>query len=360
MMKIFDIFTRKTVKVLLLPILALCLSAVAFSFSQAQELPSLEDFRNSEAYKKAKETLNYQSNNTRPAEMDATYETLQVDHPNYANIQKLKTEKDAAIYDDPTNKDSISQAYDEAIAKEEYLFMKSFENNYCADSCSPKCYYSEIQDCTFCDLFRVAFNACSKIANHAIETFSGPLFQLVIVGFALWLAVLTLNFVSSIETRDFKDFASSVITQGFYVLIALILLKTGAMSFFNLALEPVFNTGQNIAQATISPESVATSATDEDAKVFCPASGSYGIIDSEEGGALPASMGENIICTMTLIQARAAKVSALGSATICYSWEKRLTRSCKWPLPPVCCLLPLRPTLSGLPENTRLRFGKRF
>ena len=323
MMKIFDIFTRKTVKVLLLPMLALCLSAVAFSFSQAQELPSLEDFRNSEAYKKAKETLNYQSNNTRPAEMDATYETLQVDHPNYANIQKLKTEKDAAIYDDPTNKDSISQAYDEAIAKEEYLFMKSFENNYCADSCSPKCYYREVQDCTFCDLFRVAFNACSKIANHAIETFSGPLFQLVIVGFALWLAVLTLNFVSSIETRDFKDFASSVITQGFYVLIALILLKTGAMSFFNLALEPVFNTGQNIAQATISPESVATSATDEDAKVFCPASGSYGIIDSEEGGALPASMGENIICTMTLIQARAAKVSALGSATICYSWEKK-------------------------------------
>ena len=60
MMKIFDIFTRKTVKVLLLPMLALCLSAVAFSFSQAQELPSLEDFRNSEAYKKAKETLNYQ------------------------------------------------------------------------------------------------------------------------------------------------------------------------------------------------------------------------------------------------------------------------------------------------------------
>ncbi len=436
MIKIFDIFTRKTVKVLLLPMLALCLSAANVSaaeedvFSQADSAAS-EYYQAKQAYDAAvKARDDYTSDKEGKILLfDTTYQSLRSDvddakdrltdasrnaakytksavnqimnnsvtpealskaetyldvandlytgssRSEYVSMQDAYGKKKTAltIYQKKQQLKNLPSDSEEAqkltaeineltndldtqalalqnaleaqieerndtldpLKKQEQLDRINSTNtgvgiakaskNYdpCSDSCAPGCYYSEIKDCTFCDLFRVAFNACSKIANHAIETFSGPLFQLVIVGFALWLAVLTLNFVSSIETRDFKDFASSVITQGFYVLIALILLKTGAMSFFNLALEPVFNTGQNIAQATISPENVATSATDEDAKIFCPASGSYGIIDSEEGGALPASMGENIICTMTLIQARAAKVSALGSSTICYSWEKK-------------------------------------
>ncbi len=40
-------------------------------------------------------------------------------------------------------------------------------------------------------------------------------------------------------------------------------------------------------------------------------------------GALPPEMAEGIICTMGLIQNRAARVKALGSSSICYSWEQK-------------------------------------
>lgn len=323
-MKMFNIFNHQTVKLLFLLAFGLCLFPSVALEAQAQQLPaSLEEFRNSDAYKNAMEKAEYQQNANRPESMDATAETLAVHHENYAKRQQLKTEKDQAIYDNPANAEEIAKNYDEAIAKQEYLFEHSYVNSNCAESCAPKCYYSDLKECTFCGLFKVAFNTASKMAAVSINTFSGSFLKVVIIVFALWLAVLVLGFVSSIETRDFKDFAQNLIHQGFYVLIAVILLKTGAMSFFNLALEPIFNTGLNIAQATISAQDVVSQTKDPLAKTACPASGNYGIITDKEGGALPPSMGENIICTMTLIQARAAKVKALGSASLCYSWEKK-------------------------------------
>lgn len=48
------------------------------------------------------------------------------------------------------------------------------------------------------------------------------------------------------------------------------------------------------------------------------------ILTQKTGGALPPSMGNGIICTMTMIQNRAAKIKALGSAAICESWKEKV------------------------------------
>lgn len=200
--------------------------------------------------------------------------------------------------------------------------------NFCSKSCAPKCYWKDMglnktRTCSFCGMFKVVYNTASKMAYQAIETFSGSIIKVVIMAFAIWMAITILAFVSSPETRDFKDLAQNIIKQSFYVIMAVVLLETGAMSFFNLALNPVFETGLKIAQTTLDPSTVAKGAIDADSKAVCPTVKGSGIISEAEGGALSQQLGSSIICTMTLIQARASKIKAVGSASMCYSWKQK-------------------------------------
>ncbi len=201
--------------------------------------------------------------------------------------------------------------------------------DFCANSCLPYCYYRDIKDkCPFCSLFRVAFNVSSEMAYLSIHAFSGTFVKVVIIGFAIWIALQVLSFVSTISMVNFKNFIQPLLTQGFIVAFAVIILQNGAMDFFNLALEPIYNTGMKIAQKTISIDDVAKAKQAEkegkdisDVKTACvddPA-----ILSAKDGGALPTSMGNSIICSMKLVYNRAAKIKALGSSSICYSWEKR-------------------------------------
>lgn len=232
----------------------------------------------------------------------------------------------------------------------------------CSKSCSPHCYYKDLNRdrCTFCRLFETFFNTASSMAKTAMDTFAGSVVQVVIIAFAIWLAVLVLGFISSIETRDVKDLVSSILQQGFMVALVVILLQTGGTSFFNLVLSPIYTTGMKIAQTALSPnikdiktdgktlivtqgdnsaQKIAmmnkkiAEATEKDTrkeplhdeeiksyKVICDKGNIYGL----DRGALPKEMGESILCTMTMIQNQASKIKALGSSAICYSWEKKV------------------------------------
>lgn len=221
----------------------------------------------------------------------------------------------------------------------------------CSKSCSPYCYYKDLDRCTFCRLFETFFNTASSMAKKAMNTFAGSVVQVVIIAFAIWLAILVLGFISSIETRDVKDLVSSILQQGFMVALVVILLQTGGASFFNLVLSPIYTTGMKIAQTALTPNIkdiktdgktlVVTQGNNSDQvtallsqyqktpvseqqktsyEVRCDKGNIYGL----DRGALPKEMGESILCTMTMIQNQASKIKALGSSAICYSWEKRV------------------------------------
>ena len=213
--------------------------------------------------------------------------------------------------------------------------------------CSPKCYYDEvIGNCTFCPLFATFFRAASVMTRKAIDGYSGSVYKVVIIGFAVWIALQILVFVSSPEVRDLKDLVLAIITQSLFVLIAVILLQSGAFSFLNDALSPIFNTGMNAAEAILTPEGAGantneslkqaknlnktlnnnydSSGQDTEVEEYkCESMAKYNLPDTKTEGALPKKMGEGILCTMGLIQNRAARVKALGSASICYSWQKK-------------------------------------
>lgn len=194
---------------------------------------------------------------------------------------------------------------DKAEAKED---IKSGLKDITTD-CAPQRYYSEMAGkCFLCDLFKIAFNTASFMARQAMDSLSGSVFIVVIMGTAIWMAITVLGFVSAVENKDTKELARTLMNQFFIVMLVLVLLQTGGQSFFKMALEPIFNTGMALAQKTVG----GAGCTND-----------YGIITEENGGGLPTSMGNNILCTMTVIQDKVAKVKALGSASICWSWEER-------------------------------------
>lgn len=223
----------------------------------------------------------------------------------------------------------FQKAMDESVAARDatyvapqYAFKGAPDPCSGTNKCQPSCYYKQIEKCTFCGLLEVAFNTASKMTLQSINTFSGSVIKVVIIAFAIWLAITILNFTATLEVRDFKDLAQSVIKQAFLVMIAVLILQGGVSSFMNLILNPVFQTGMNIAEATVSPQEVGVPSQNGKNEAFtCPETNIYN--DATGEGALPKAMGDSIICTMTLIQQRAARVKALGSAAMCYSWEKK-------------------------------------
>lgn len=182
------------------------------------------------------------------------------------------------------------------------------------ESCLPKDYYATYSGCLFCPLFRVVFNASSQMTKLAIDKLSSPIYHLVILAFALWIALEVLKLVSSPETKDIKDFFAATINKAFVVLLVVIVLQNGAADFMNLALDPIFNTGMKIAEETLSPEKMNDTGKDKTTSITCEK-------DSQltNEGALPNSMGNSILCVMRLVQNSAAKVAAIGSATMCAS-----------------------------------------
>ena len=177
--------------------------------------------------------------------------------------------------------------------------------------CMVKKYYDEMKDCGFCKLFTVVFNTASVVARKAMNVFSLPIRDVVIIMFAIWVAIQILQFAASFEVKDLKDLVSSLVVQSFIVILVVGLLNSNAVSFFNLALEPVYTSGQKLAQTIISPNSEGCSSDTD-------------IIDDSTGkGALPKSMGDSIYCTIDLVQKRISAVKALGSASMCKSWQER-------------------------------------
>ena len=127
-----------------------------------------------------------------------------------------------------------------------------------------------------------------------------------------------IKFVSSMKTRDLKDFMQTLITRSFILMIVLIILKTGVGNFYNVFIQPVYNTGQNMAQMMFE-DKTASGSHNEDKKALKDKS-ITGLKEFKNG--LPSSMGASIVKTMTMMENRIRKINALGSALWCQSWKE--------------------------------------
>ena len=179
--------------------------------------------------------------------------------------------------------------------------------------CYPGCRYEKVETCTLCPLFVLVFNTVSKVGSLSAKNFSNSIIQVVVVFFAVWLAMEVIKFVSSMKTKDLKDFVQSLITKGFTVILVITILKTGVGNFYNIFIQPVYNTALHMAQIAVEDtNSEETNKKDkkEDKSIA-------GIKEIKNG--LPSSIGASIVRTMTMMENRIRKIKSLGGALVCSS-----------------------------------------
>lgn len=177
--------------------------------------------------------------------------------------------------------------------------VKGYEDK----TCSPSEYKSTYGHCMFCPLFEVVFNTASKIAKLSYNKLAPSVLLVVLIAWALWLAMQILTFISSMETKDAPTLLKTILNKSFVVLIVVIILKSDSSAFFSLAMEPIFNTGFRLAQFAITEGGECTST--------------YNIL---QDGGLPASMGTSILCTIEAIQGRLMATMSLGAASMCVAF----------------------------------------
>ncbi len=180
--------------------------------------------------------------------------------------------------------------------------------------CNVSSYRNSYADCIFCDLFGILFETASGIAKKAYAALADAMAKLVMLGFAIWLSITILKFISAMEQKEPRILIKTILNQAFVVIVVVVFLRSDATTFFGMAMEPIFNTGMKLAQVVVDGSSCKND---------------FGLSDN---GGLPISMGVNILCTIKAIQDKLLDVMALGSTSLCVGFFVESWRG--WPIFP--------------------------
>ena len=169
--------------------------------------------------------------------------------------------------------------------------------------------------CFFCPIFKTFFNTASSLAQKTYNALKDAIANLIIVAFALWIAVYILKQVSAFEVKKPSKMIQEMLVQAFKVLLAVLILKTSYAQILKLTLDPVFNTGMNYVQTVTGAGTCSPSA-----EYMQGLSGYENQMDPSSSGALPLSMGQNILCSIKSMQDAVWRVVAFGLECMCVSW----------------------------------------
>lgn len=187
--------------------------------------------------------------------------------------------------------------------------------------------------CMFCKPFRILFNTASIMAKVAYDNLSEAVSIVVIIAFAIWMAVIIMQFISSFEIKEPRIMIKTLLNQAFRVLVIVLLLKGPLGDVLSMTLDPVFSTGLKIAQiggglvAGDNPaECNLTSGGDavaigDTGTVKAVGTGDdLSVVGSDVGGLSP-ELGNGIICTVKSIQDQIMDVMAIARVCWCLAWE---------------------------------------
>ena len=169
--------------------------------------------------------------------------------------------------------------------------------------------------CFFCPIFKVLFNTTSSLAQKTYNALKDAIANVVIIAFALWVAWYVLKQVSALEVKKPSKMIQEILTQAFKVLLVVLIIKVSYAQILKLTLDPVFNTGMNYVQTVTGTGTCSSSASYlQDLK------GYETEMNPSSSGALPLSMGQNILCSIKSMQDAVWRVIAFGRECWCISW----------------------------------------
>ena len=184
-----------------------------------------------------------------------------------------------------------------------------------------KCDYQNFllasDECIFCPLFKTLFNAASALALRTYNALKDSIANVVIVAFAIWIAWFVLKQISALEVKKPSKMIQELLVQTFRVLIVLLILKVSYAQVLRLTISPIFDTASNYIQSLMGKDSTCSPS----ASYLQGLKGFEKELDDSASGAMPLSMGRDILCSMKAMQDGVWRLIAFGRECRCVGWH---------------------------------------
>lgn len=180
--------------------------------------------------------------------------------------------------------------------------------------CSPlpfKLY--EARSCLFCPLFRTIFNAIQNASSASFKNLGKPMSKLILIGLAIWIALMVLQNVSSMTRQDPFEFITKLLRASFKVIIAYFLLKDSII-IYNYILGPILKAGFEFGAAFL-----------DNTKDIVGSCQSKATFTSSAGGVFPAYLQRYLLCFIEAVQYELATSQAIGSSLMCVARNAALS-----------------------------------
>lgn len=169
---------------------------------------------------------------------------------------------------------------------------------------------AEGRSCIFCPLFLKIFNAAQRMTSGSYAALSKAFANVLLVGFALWVAFSLLGKVSSFTKMDAPKYITELLTQAFKVLVAFLLLRD-ATAIYGYVLGPLLKAGMEFGMTLLS-------AGENSYLQACDTSSELSGLSS---GLLPGYLYTQLECFIKAVQAELAVPQAIGSSLMCVAWN---------------------------------------
>lgn len=171
-----------------------------------------------------------------------------------------------------------------------------------------------MQGCFFCPLAGLVYSMANDVTSNAFDYFSASFRVVIVVIFALWLALAALGHVFSMTKQDAPKFLAAILKQGFKVMFAFALLVY-ANDLFRYFVVPLLDSGLKLGvgiQTVSMPQPTNYTKTD-----ITTGNRFYNIHTKGK-----TSLYDRIELYLAAVQARLTYMQAIGTTVFCVGSHK--------------------------------------
>lgn len=170
-------------------------------------------------------------------------------------------------------------------------------------------YQSDLSVCVLCELFEKILLADASLAKGAFDALKGGLLKLLAIAFGIYLGYESLLLVGSPATQTPGKYLTTVITQGFKVAIATLLL-INSTEIYQLIITPLVDGGLDFGLNLIPGSSK---------QVINQHASSFTHFD-RQNEYMPAPFLQKVMGAVKGFNDQAAKIPAIGRSLMCNAW----------------------------------------
>ncbi len=206
--------------------------------------------------------------------------------------------------------------YETADGQKIYMDVNMKSVGGLMDGCVPlPLKLEQSKKCILCPLFVILFNTAQSMSIVSYAQLAEGFKNLMLIGFALYIAYVTLKQVSSFTKQDGPKFVSELLVMSFKVLLAYLIL-THVSELYRLVLEPLLNAAMEFGGAFLFRSASSNSAS---SFMTCAASTNMPEGATIIKGFYSEALFAKVNCFVTSVQQELAVATSIGSSLMCVS-----------------------------------------